>query len=161
MTVRLSQDHRSVISGHAEAGYPREVCGFLLGTMDAEARLFTVREVRPAVNRRGSRGSRRYRIDPEAYRAAERQATERDWEVVGIYHSHPDAPARPSDYDREHAWPNSAYLIVSVESGEAGPTTAWLLSEDRSGFDELSLEIGSERRATKRAHSGTFERDDE
>ncbi|MGH7558435.1 MAG: M67 family metallopeptidase [Gemmatimonadota bacterium] len=139
MRIALDQEHRSLIRGHAETGYPREVCGFLLGTMDPAVRLFSVHEVRPAINRRGHRSSRRYRIDPEDYRAAERQASERGWEVVGIYHSHPDAPARPSDYDREHAWPNSAYLIVSVEAGEAGATTAWLLAEDRTGFDELDL----------------------
>lgn len=157
MTVSLGQEHRSLIRGHAETGYPREVCGFLLGTMDAAARLFSVREVRPAVNRRGNRGSRRYRIDPEEYRTAERQAAERGWEVVGIYHSHPDAPARPSVYDREHAWPNSAYLIVSVEAGETGATTAWLLADDRTDFDELDLEINPGNRATKGAHPGTFE----
>ncbi|MGH7564387.1 MAG: Mov34/MPN/PAD-1 family protein, partial [Gemmatimonadota bacterium] len=72
--------------------------------------------------------------------------------------SHPDAPARPSDYDREHAWPNSAYLIVSVEAGEAGATTAWLLAEERTDFDELDLEIHPGNRATKGAHPGTFER---
>lgn len=160
MTVSLRQEHRSLIRGHAEAGYPREVCGFLLGTMDAAARLFSVREVRPAVNRRGSGSSRRYRIDPADYRAAERQAAERGWEVVGIYHSHPDAPARPSDYDREHAWPNSAYIIVSVAAGASGPPTAWLLAEDRSGFEELDLGSGSWSRATEGVRTGTFERDD-
>ncbi|MGH7572158.1 MAG: Mov34/MPN/PAD-1 family protein [Gemmatimonadota bacterium] len=157
MRIALDQEHRSLIRGHAETGYPREVCGFLLGTMDAAARHFSVREVRPAVNRRGE-GGRRYRIDPEDYRAAEHQAAERGWEVVGIYHSHPDAPARPSEYDREHAWPNSAYLIVSVEAGEAEATTAWLLAEDRSGFDELDLEIRHGGRATSEAHPGTFDR---
>ena len=69
--------------------------------------------------------------------AAEREAEERGLELVGIYHSHPDAPAVPSEYDREHAWPNSAYVIVSVEDGRAGGLRAWLLTEDRSRFDEL------------------------
>ena len=58
-------------------------------------------------------------------------------ELIGIYHSHPDAPPRPSEYDREHAWPNSAYVIVSVQAGRAGEVRAWLLTEDRSKFDEL------------------------
>ena len=160
MKVGLELEHRSLICGHAEAGYPMEVCGFLLGTMDAATRTFCVREVRPAANRREDEGFRRYRIDPEAYRAAERQAAEQGWEVVGIYHSHPDAPARPSEYDREHAWPNSAYVIVSVEAGDATRAAAWLLAEDRSGFDELALEIHPAGRATNGSHRGTFESED-
>lgn len=158
MRVELASEHQLLIRGHGEAGYPREVCGFLLGTMDAEARAFTVEEVRPAVNRRGARASRRYRIEPDDYRGVEREAAEHGWGIVGIYHSHPDAPARPSEYDREHAWPNSAYVIVSVEGGEAGPATAWLLAEDRSGFDELELEIRSPDRAPNGARPRTFQR---
>jgi proteasome lid subunit RPN8/RPN11 len=128
---------RARLRAHAEAGYPDEVCGFLLGSMDLPNGEFTVRETRAAVNRRGSRASRRYRIDPDEYRTAEREAEQMGLELIGIYHSHPDAPARPSEYDREHAWPNSAYVIVPVQAGRAGELRAWLLAEDRSGFGEL------------------------
>jgi proteasome lid subunit RPN8/RPN11 len=137
MRATLRDEERSRIRAHAEAGYPDEVCGFLFGAMDASARSFDVHGIRPAVNRRENRASRRYRIDPAEYRTAEREAEEKGLELVGIYHSHPDAPARPSEYDREHAWPNAAYLIVSVRAGRAGELTAWILAEDRSTFDEL------------------------
>ena len=137
MRAVLHEEDRARLRAYAEAGYPDEVCGFLLGSMDLTRRVFEVGETRPAVNRRGSRADRRYRIDPRDYRAAEREAEERGLELVGIYHSHPDAPAVPSEYDREHAWPNSAYVIVPVEDGRAGGLRAWLLAEDRSGFDEL------------------------
>ncbi|MGH7564290.1 MAG: M67 family metallopeptidase [Gemmatimonadota bacterium] len=157
MRITLSPEHPSIIRRHAETGYPLEVCGFLLGRMDAAAGDFSVHKVRPAVNRRGDRSTRRYRIDPDDYRAAEHQAAELGCEVVGIYHSHPDAPARPSEYDREHAWPNSAYLILTVEAGGAGILTAWLLAEDRSGFDELDLEVLPAGRATNSARAGTLE----
>ena len=72
--LAVAADQKIEVRGHAEAGYPREVCGFLLGSMDASAGLFFVHEVRPAVNRRGDRSTTRYRIDPGDYRAAERQA---------------------------------------------------------------------------------------
>ena len=137
MRAVLPVRDRARLRAHAEAGYPDEVCGFLFGSVDLPSRVFTVRETRAAVNRRGSRASRRYRIDPQEYRAAEREAEEKGLELVGIYHSHPDAPAVPSEYDREHAWPSSAYVIVPVQSGRAGDLRAWLLAEDRSGFDEL------------------------
>ena len=159
MRVSLSYEHRSLLRGHAEAGYPREVCGFLLGSMDAAAGLFFVHEVRPAGNRREDRSTTRNRNDPEDYRAAARQAPEQGREGGGIYHSHPDAPARPSDYDREQAWPNSAYVIVPVEAGTSGDPKAWLLAEDRSGFEELALETAPWARATEEVPSGSL-RDD-
>ena len=137
MRATIREADRARLRAHAEAGYPDEVCGFLLGSMDLPNREFTVRETRAAVNRRGRRASRRYRIDPDEYRAAEGEAEARGLELIGIYHSHPDAPAVPSDYDLEHAWPNSTYVIVPVEAGRAGELRAWLLAEDRSGFDEL------------------------
>lgn len=137
MRAMIRDEDRARVRAHAEAGYPDEACGFLLGSTDPRSREFTVRETRAAVNRRGSRASRRYRIDPEEYRSAEREAEAKGLELIGIYHSHPDAPAIPSEYDREHAWPNSAYVIVSVRAGRAGELRAWLLAEDRSGFAEL------------------------
>ena len=137
MRAVLREEDQARLQAHAQAGYPDEVCGFLLGSLDLPGRVFTVWETRAAVNRRGSRASRRYRIDPDEYRAAEREAEEKGLELIGIYHSHPDAPAVPSEYDRDHAWPNSAYVIVPVEAGRAGELRAWLLAEDRSGFDEL------------------------
>jgi proteasome lid subunit RPN8/RPN11 len=70
----------------------------------------------------------------------EKENRKRGLDVVGYYHSHPDHPARPSEYDRAHAWPWYSYVIVSVERGEPKAMTSWMLSEDRSRFDEETLE---------------------
>jgi proteasome lid subunit RPN8/RPN11 len=70
---------------------------------------------------------------------AERRASELEGELLGFYHSHPDHPARPSQFDLDHAWPNFAYVIVSVMSGSATDMTVWFLKEDRSSFDEGEL----------------------
>ena len=67
-------------------------------------------------------------------RAAERMARERKLELVGWYHSHPDHPARPSEFDREHAWPWYSYIIVSVANREPGDMTSWRLTDDRLTF---------------------------
>ena len=57
-------------------------------------------------------------------------------ELLGFYHSHPDHPARPSQYDLDHAWPVFAYVIIAIAKGEPQAITSWRLREDRSAFEE-------------------------
>ena len=78
----------------------------------------------------------RYLIPPEVILRTEREARADGLDVVGYYHSHPDHPSRPSDFDRDHAWPGYSYLIVSVREGRARDERSWRLSDDRSRFDE-------------------------
>jgi proteasome lid subunit RPN8/RPN11 len=75
---------------------------------------------------------------------AERRAGELGGELLGFYHSHPDHPARPSQYDLDHAWPNFAYVIVAVAAGRAGDMTVWWLKDDRTSFEEGELQHGDE-----------------
>jgi len=72
-------------------------------------------------------------------REAEAAARERNGVLAGFYHSHPNEPARPSQYDLDHAWPNFIYVIISVNAGVPGDVTVWRLRDDRSGFDEGEL----------------------
>lgn len=123
------------IHQHLEAGYPDEACGVLLGSNG------TVTEVVPAGNERTDSARNRYLIDPLAYMKIERGADKRGLQVIGIYHSHPDVAARPSQFDIDHAWPNLSYLIVSVCKGKAVETFSWLLREDRSQFDQEPVEV--------------------
>ena len=69
----------------------------------------------------------------------EEQAHERDMEILGIYHSHPDHPAKPSEYDRDHAWPGWSYIIASVGSDQVEDMRSWVLKDDRSGYEEESI----------------------
>jgi proteasome lid subunit RPN8/RPN11 len=82
---------------------------------------------------------RRFRVRPQDYREAERRAAEQGVELVGFYHSHPDHPAHPSQYDLDHAWPFFSYIIVSIRAGVAGEMTSWRLRDDRSAFDPEPL----------------------
>ena len=85
---------------------------------------------------------RRFLVRPSDYRLAEQRARELGGELLGFYHSHPDHPARPSQYDLDHAWPTFAYVIVSVMAGEARDMTVWFLKDDRSTFEEGNLHHG-------------------
>ena len=75
-------------------------------------------------------------VRPSDYRLAEQRAGELGGELLGFYHSHPDHPARPSQYDLDHAWPTFAYIIVAVAAGRAGDMTVWWMKDDRSSFEE-------------------------
>jgi len=123
------------IHAHLEAGYPREACGVLLG----KDRLVT--EFVAAGNSQTDSPQNRYSIDPLFYRQIERDADRRGLALIGICHSHPDAAASPSKFDRDHAWPMLSYLIVTVRAGQACDSRSWLLREDDSGFTEEQVDI--------------------
>jgi proteasome lid subunit RPN8/RPN11 len=129
------------MKSHGEETYPHECCGFMLGSADEGAQRVT--EIRSQENERTDSRENRFIISPEQFRAAEKFARKAGLLLVGIYHSHPDSPARPSEYDRDHAWPWFSYIIVSVKAGAAFETNAWQLRDDRSGFDPTVLEIGT------------------
>ena len=131
--LRLGHGVGEAIRAHGRETYPHECCGALIGRDD------DVLEVLPLPNTTEDGPRRRFLVRSSDYRAAEARAMSLGCELVGFYHSHPDAPARPSQYDLDHAWPSFAYVIVTVESGAASAMTCWRLDSDRSRFDEVVL----------------------
>ena len=129
------------IRQHGADAYPEEGCGFLLGTVtdDGDNRVVAIRR---AVNRRSEWRTRRYQLTADDYREADEAAREQDLDVVGIYHSHPDHPARPSETDLEEAtFPGYTYVIVAVHDGTPTELTAWTLAPDRSQFHHEDINI--------------------
>jgi len=135
------------IRRHGEETYPHECCGALVGRDSVVSACVPL----PNTTEEGPR--RRFLVRPSDYRDAERQTAALGGELLGFYHSHPDHPARPSQYDLDHAWPTFAYVIVSVvatndlarrsaeqEGGaKAADMTVWYLEDDRSSFEEGTL----------------------
>ena len=138
MRVVVPGDILEKMRRHGEETYPHECCGFMLGS--AEDGLQRITEIRSQPNERTESRENRFIISPAQFKAAETYARKTGLQLVGIYHSHPDSPARPSEYDRDHAWPWFSYVIVSVKGGTAAEANAWQLRDDRSGFDALTLE---------------------
>lgn len=133
-TIALSHTAMHKIKVHAMEAYPEECCGILVGTDTG-----TGKAVYDAVrigNAKQENRTRRFLITPEEYRRAEGAAGAEGLGVMGFYHSHPDHPARPSQFDLEHAWPWCSYIIVAVEEKIPAAVKSWVLKEDRSGFDE-------------------------
>jgi proteasome lid subunit RPN8/RPN11 len=129
------------IRGHGGETYPEECCGALLGqTRESDALVTRAERI---LNASREMRERRFSIDPRDYLRLERRAEELGLSLLGFYHSHPDHPAAPSAYDREHALPFLHYLIVAVDNGRPGEATSWVLSEDRGAFEREELRVGS------------------
>ena len=124
---------------HAMQTYPEECCGMMLGHETAAT--LQVCEVLELRNTKDEDRARRYLITPEDYKHAEEHATKEGLQVLGLYHSHPDHPAQPSQFDLDHALPWWSYVIVSVENGLPAAVRSWLLRDDHSAFDEETLAV--------------------
>jgi len=157
MALKIQAGQIESIRRHAEADYPAECCGILLGRAQGDvkqvvevAALTNLRhdparaqEVLPLDDLGRETERNRFLIDPKEQLRAEKDARARGLAALGYYHSHPDHPARPSQYDRDHAWPWYSYVIVAVEAGRASDTRSWVLRDDRSAFEPESVEWGS------------------
>lgn len=150
MALRMGPGQMDAVLRHGERTYPNECCGLLLGHAAAnEEAPRVVIEAYAMRNANEASPRNRFDFDPKEHLAAQRQARERGLEIVGFYHSHPDHPARPSQYDLDHAaWPGYSYLIVSILAGRAASGEAaarsFELAEDRSHFIQETVEAETE-----------------
>ncbi|MGH7546613.1 MAG: M67 family metallopeptidase [Gemmatimonadales bacterium] len=137
MTLVLEPRHANAICRHGEADYPAEACGLIGGTVDGDHKVAV--QLVPLANQRTATARNRYLIDPESFRRAQEKLDRDGLDVIGVYHSHPDHPAAPSAFDREHAWPWLSYVIVGIARGRAAQLKSWTLSDDRAAFAEESI----------------------
>jgi proteasome lid subunit RPN8/RPN11 len=143
LRIRISKQLAAAIRKHGAETYPHECCGALLGR-DASGKGSEHREIVAVLalaNQREDSPQNRFSVAPRDVIDADKAAQANGLELVGWYHSHPDHPARPSEFDREHAWPWYSYVIVKVEQGEAREMTSWRLREDRKAYDEERIEL--------------------
>ena len=157
MVLQIQLEHLQAIRAHAESTYPEECCGLLLGKFTSDRK--ELLEVRPTENawqeetarelgqELAASGTiapltkeRRYIIKPAEMLRVIKEARSRDLSLIGVYHSHPDHPAIPSECDRQLAWPEYSYIIVSVLQGKAGEILTWNLDEENQ-FQAESFEF--------------------
>ena len=139
--LRIREQVASRIRDHGVETYPNECCGALLGS-EKDGRRDVV-DILALKNQRDDSPRNRFSITPEDVRDAEAAAQRSGLELLGWYHSHPDAPARPSEFDREHAWPWYSYVIVSVQSREPKDMNSWRLADDRASYSAETIETVS------------------
>ena len=137
--ININEKIAKAFTTHGEKDYPHECCGFILGHFkDGESHGV---EYMSAANVKEGNRERRFLIDPQAYQKAEDEADERGLSVISIVHSHPDHPDKPSDFDRDHAWPGFSYIIISVKNGIATSYRSWQLNENRKKFIEENIKL--------------------
>ena len=124
------------MNAHVEKAYPEEGAGFLIGQTGE------VKAIVPLSNS-GEEGARhnRFLFTPEDYLQAELKAERLELSLIGVFHSHPDCPNIPSEYDREWAQPFFSYIITRVDHGKAVNSRSWRLLEDRSTYEEEEIKI--------------------
>ena len=126
--------------------YPNECCGIMFGRDVPGDGDFAVRRVvemlEPVMNEfEEEEQYHRFLITPQTLMRAEKKASEEGLLVLGFYHSHPDAPARPSEYDRQHAWPFYSYVIVAVAKGLPREMTSWQLNDQTEQFEPQAVVV--------------------
>src|SRR5262249_25413251 len=149
--LSISEALAEKIRQHSAETYPHECCGALLGRdASTSGDRIAPREVLdclPLVNRRDDSPKNRFSIAPLDVIEADRAAQAQGMDLIGWYHSHPDHPAAPSEYDRTHAWPWFSYIIVNVQEGIPKEITSWRLNDDRKEYSQEAIEIHSEATA--------------
>ncbi|MEI6221673.1 MAG: M67 family metallopeptidase [bacterium] len=138
--IRISPEHLEAIQKHGESDYPYECCGMLFGTFD-ENKQKIVHEIFPISNAWEETTKRnRFLITVDEFMQGELAARKKKLDIIGFYHSHPDHPAVPSQFDLEHAWPLYSYIIIAVQSKQGKEITSWELNADRSQFTPETIE---------------------
>ncbi len=140
MSITISSTLLQEIHTYGESAYPEEGAGLLIGTENGQEKIVT--EILTLENaRESSARHNRYLLSAEDYLRGENEAARLGLDVLGVFHSHPDHPNQPSDFDREWAMPWFSYLITSVYSGQAKASRSWRLAEDRLQFFEETLSV--------------------
>ncbi len=140
--ISLNQKMMLAMKGHAASTYPEECCGLLIGKFEENSTCKLVNSCKRMQNAfQEKERYHRYTIDPTLFIQAENEAASLSEEIVGIYHSHPDAPAKPSIFDLKHAWPTFSYVVIEVRKTKTVDTQSWVLKDDRSEFLLETMEV--------------------
>ena len=139
--LKISAPQLNQIKQHVASTYPNEGGGLLIGHAEADGSKQVI-EVRVIENQSTLEEQyHRILVTDQMYRDGEAYADSRGLDLIGFLHSHPDHPARPSEFDREHALPWWSYLIISVQYGQPTDVFSWQLRDDRSAFDAEEIVI--------------------
>lgn len=135
----FTKDHYAEIEAHGEETFPSECCGAIVGVRDGEKKI--VRSLHKLTNTNTERAKDRYEVDGKELNKIAMNAMHNKEDILGFYHSHPDHPNEPSQFDRDRAWPYYSYIIISIMGGKAKEAKNWTFEEDDEPFKEEKFEV--------------------
>lgn len=133
--------------------YPAECCGFLLGK-EGNNEQRTISQVIVCKNESGT--DKEYKISPKEYKKVEKEAGKKKLSLLGVYHSHPDWDAVPSETDVENAMPNLSYVIISVYKNKVSASRSWRLNDDRFFIEEPIINDHNSISKSNTAHGNHY-----
>jgi proteasome lid subunit RPN8/RPN11 len=122
---------------HAEATYPNECCGAMLGLIDGG--LKTVRVALRLDNAAAGSQLAYYELRPEDLLRADRKARELKMDLIGIYHSHPDCDAYFSQTDLKNSCPWYSFVVISIQNGRFDHANSWLPNAEQTAAEKEEL----------------------
>ncbi len=137
--LKISQELLKKIHTLGEEAYPEEGVGFLFGTEADPRQVVTIYPVANAREKEARHN--RYTVAPQDIIRADEEAEKMGLRIIGVFHSHPDHPNKPSEFDLKWATPYFSYIITSVQNGKATESRSWRLNEEREGFNEEAIEV--------------------
>ena len=141
--IRIPSSILREVYDHMEASYPHECCGLLIGTASGDERI--VHAFRKCRNLNTERAHDRYQMDPRCWFETDREFEKSPWDIIGIYHSHPDHPSRASQTDTDEALGAGmlgySFVIGSVQKGNVAGAQSWVLNEAEKRFHEEPLVV--------------------
>jgi proteasome lid subunit RPN8/RPN11 len=146
--IYLLPEHLQTMTAHAESTYPEECCGILLGKISGgdktTVKVITTENIWNSETTGELGKNRRYAIAPHVMLNVQKQARDESLNIIGIFHSHPDYPAFPSECDHAQAWQVYSYIIASVEQGKVIDVKSWCLDDDHQFQEEKIAIVHSE-----------------
>jgi proteasome lid subunit RPN8/RPN11 len=130
--ILISKKNINKILEHAKKTYPFECCGILVGKTK-EKKILDVYKLK---NLNKDEPRQRYEIDPYEFYKIDKIAKKNGMDVIGFYHSHPDYPSLPSNFDKQKAWEGYLYLIVSLKNSQI---KAWIFDDKKKDFFEEEI----------------------
>jgi len=140
MSINVPEEILDQIHRHGEKAYPEEGAGLMLGTENTGERIVS-HLIFLTNSREDTARHNRYLITAEDMLRGEGEAERLGINIIGVFHSHPDHPNQPSEFDREYAIPWYSYLITSIKSGKSSGSRCWRLEDDREMFLEENIKI--------------------
>tara|TARA_Y100000817_G_scaffold154425_2_gene120688 strand:- start:3672 stop:4100 length:429 start_codon:yes stop_codon:yes gene_type:complete len=140
--VKISTDTNKKLIKICENGFPNEVCGVLVGKITGDNYdRYDILDFAACKNLNTERAVDRYELDPRDYMLADKEASSKGHEIIGIYHSHPNHPAIASKTDKLFAQERYIYLIYSIYEKEYKNLIGWVLNKREDKMDQILIEI--------------------